>query len=309
MIRTLLTTTAVVAMVATSALAGENASAKAEAETATGATGGVYEFEFHTLAPTATTGFLASNMIGKTVMTGETEDAEAIGDINDVIIGRDGNVRAIIVGVGGFLGIAEKEVAVEMDRLNFVTKSDDQFMIVSDVSRDELDQATTFERPDYIPDWMSTETVREELDRISKKANETYETVRQEAVDPVKKQLDETAQADWTEDKTEIDISTVSTEALIGATVYTGQDTSIGEISQILIGKDGNARAAVIDVGGFLGFGEKPVAVSFDSLRMYETMNSALLVTAPFTEEQLDNAETFEPAAYKENPESVTLKE
>lgn len=115
--RILLSTTAAIALIATSAIAGDTAAMKPETDAASGASGGVYEFEFHTLAPTQTTGFLASNMIGKSVLTGEADDAATIGDINDVIIGRDGSVRAVIVGVGGFLGIGEKEVAVEMERL------------------------------------------------------------------------------------------------------------------------------------------------------------------------------------------------
>lgn len=308
MLRTLLTTTAIVAMVSTGALAGENTAAKAETEATTGVSDGVYEFEFHTLAPNATTGFLVSNMIGKPVMTGETDQAEEIGDINDVIVARDGNVRAVIVGVGGFLGLGEKDVAVDMDRLSFVTGTDGQFSITSDVSREELEQASSFERPDYIPDWMSKETVREEMADISDRADETFETVRKEAIDPVKKQVDQAVNRDWTVEKTEVNTRTISTQALIDAPVYTGEDVNIGEISQVLLGKGGKAQAVVIDVGGFLGFGEKPVAVSYDSLRIYETENGALLVTAPFTKEQLEEAPAFEPAAYKESPESLTLK-
>ncbi|WP_269586095.1 PRC-barrel domain-containing protein [Roseibium sp. Sym1] len=308
MIRTLLTTTAVATMIATGALADSSSATKVETEAATAMPDGVYEFEFHTLSPDATSGILASNLIGKAVMNGDNDQAEAIGDINDVIITRDGGVRAVIVGVGGFLGIGEKDVALDMSRLSFMTKGDDRLEIVSDVSRDELDQANAFKRPDYIPDWMNAETVREEMDKISESARTTYEVVREEAIAPAKKGLDETVSSAWTAEKTRVNARTVSTEALIGAEVYTGKDRNIGEVSQVLIGEDGKAEAVVIDVGGFLGFGEKPVAVSFDSLKMFESGNGALIVTAPFSKEQLENAKTFEPAEYKESPESVILK-
>jgi hypothetical protein len=46
-------------------------------------------------------------------------DGEDIGEINDVIVGEDGRVLAVIVGVGGFLGIGEKDVAVGMTALKF----------------------------------------------------------------------------------------------------------------------------------------------------------------------------------------------
>lgn len=341
MIRHLLATTALVAAVATGAHA-QNSDTMNTGTEAPGASTGVYEFEVHTLAPTATTGFLATNMIGKSVRTGETDEADAIGDINDVIIARDGTVRAVIVGVGGFLGMGEKEVALDFDRLSFSSESDDQFMIVSDASKEELENAPEYERPDYIPDWMTTENVRDEMDQVADNAEQpadmTDETVQADANDPVRKaepaegtvdqamtteetvtgaptdepvdqaMNTETDPDAWTAEQTRIDATTVSTEALIGADVYTGQDENIGEISQVLIDEEGKAEAVVLDVGGFLGFGEKPVAVSYDSLRMFETGNGDLLVTAPFSKEELENAPDFEPAAYKENKDSVLLK-
>ena len=44
-------------------------------------------------------------------------DGESIGEINDVLVSQDGSVNAVIIGVGGFLGIGEKNVAVDMSAL------------------------------------------------------------------------------------------------------------------------------------------------------------------------------------------------
>ena len=44
-------------------------------------------------------------------------DGENIGEINDVLVSQDGSVNAVIIGVGGFLGIGEKDVAVDMGAL------------------------------------------------------------------------------------------------------------------------------------------------------------------------------------------------
>ncbi|MCJ8518072.1 hypothetical protein ABID21_001042 [Pseudorhizobium tarimense] len=44
-------------------------------------------------------------------------DGESIGEINDVLVSQDGSVNAVIIGVGGFLGIGEKDVAVDMGAL------------------------------------------------------------------------------------------------------------------------------------------------------------------------------------------------
>lgn len=316
MIRHLLATTALAAVLSTGALAADNAAMDPAKDATQQQATGVMEFELHTLAPDATTGILASNMIGKAVMTGQTDEADEIGDINDVVISRDGEVRAVIVGVGGFLGIGEKDVAVDFSRVNFVADADDEneLMVTTDVTREELENATAYERPENMPQWMTTSAIRDEMDNISEGAKDTYETVRKEAIDPAKKQMDQAMTTDsestddWASKNTPVDMATVSTDSLIGATVYVGQDTDIGEVSQVLIGDDGKAKAVVIDVGGFLGFGEKPVAVSYDSLNMFETENGDLLITAPFSKEKLENAPEFEPAAYKESPDSVVLK-
>lgn len=303
MIHNLLAATAIVSVLSTASFA-ESAKSTSENKVDNPV---LYEFEVTTTAPAATRGFLASNMIGKAIKSQQSADGEEIGDVNDVILGRDGSVQAVIVGVGGFLGMGEKEVAIEFDRLNFVSERDGEFHLVSDVSQSELEAADAYERPDYVPQWMTVSVVETEMDKISQRAQKTYETVRKEAVDPAKKRLD-AAIADWTAEKTRVDAETVSTEALIDAAVYTSEDENIGEISQILLDESGKAEAVVIDVGGFLGFNEKPVAVSYDSLMLFETDNGAILVVAPFTKEELENAKTFEPAGYKANPEGLTLK-
>ena len=52
--------------------------------------------------------------IGSTVYTPANE---TVGDINDLIIGLDGKVQGVVIGVGGFLGLGEKDVAVKMDEI------------------------------------------------------------------------------------------------------------------------------------------------------------------------------------------------
>ncbi len=57
-------------------------------------------------------GMHASNLIGTSV---KTTDDEEVGSINDLIIDKDGQVVAIVVGVGGILGMGEKNVAIGWD--------------------------------------------------------------------------------------------------------------------------------------------------------------------------------------------------
>jgi hypothetical protein len=63
--------------------------------------------------------------------------------------------------------------------------------------------------------------------------------------------------------------------------VYDPSDAKIGEITDVLVGKDGKVQAFIVSVGGFLGVGEKDVAVPFSAVhgtekngKWYLTMNS-----------------------------------
>lgn len=55
-----------------------------------------------------------TDLEGKAVYGAENE---SIGEINDVLVSQDGSINAVIIGVGGFLGIGEKNVAVDMSAL------------------------------------------------------------------------------------------------------------------------------------------------------------------------------------------------
>jgi sporulation protein YlmC with PRC-barrel domain len=59
----------------------------------------------------------ASKLMGLDVYN---EANEKLGDINELILDKDGKVHAVVIGVGGFLGMGEHDIAVTMDKLKFV---------------------------------------------------------------------------------------------------------------------------------------------------------------------------------------------
>jgi len=61
---------------------------------------------------------LGSNLMSANVIGAAGEN---IGTVDDVLMDNEGRVLAIIVGVGGFLGIGQRDVAIPVDALNFVT--------------------------------------------------------------------------------------------------------------------------------------------------------------------------------------------
>ena len=58
----------------------------------------------------------ASKLMGLNVYN---DANEKLGDINELILNKDGKVSAVVIGVGGFLGMGEHDIAVSMDKLKF----------------------------------------------------------------------------------------------------------------------------------------------------------------------------------------------
>jgi sporulation protein YlmC with PRC-barrel domain len=50
------------------------------------------------------------------------DNNESIGSINDLLTDRNGNIKAAVIGVGGFLGIGTHLVAVPFDKIKFVNE-------------------------------------------------------------------------------------------------------------------------------------------------------------------------------------------
>ena len=48
------------------------------------------------------------------------EANEKLGDINELLLDKNGKVNAVVIGVGGFLGMGEHDIAVTMDKLKFI---------------------------------------------------------------------------------------------------------------------------------------------------------------------------------------------
>ena len=95
---------------------------------------------------------------------------------------------------------------------------------------------------------------------------------------------------------------------LIGASVYGPSDDSIGDINDVIIGADGQIKAVVVGVGGFLGVGEKNVALPFDALTVTRKadLSSIQKITVSYTKDELKNAPKF---AYYEASKSQTTGE
>ena len=76
----------------------------------------------------------------------------------------------------------------------------------------------------------------------------------------------------------------VDTKKLIGRNIRNANQDTVGEIDSVLIDNAGNVRYVVVGVGGFLGIGEKEVALPWSALSITENGEK---VTANLTKDQL----------------------
>jgi sporulation protein YlmC with PRC-barrel domain len=76
-----------------------------------------------------------------------------IGDVDDVLVSPDGRVNALVIGVGGFLGIGEKHVIVPFNAVKAENK-DNKVTLVMNSSKDELKAAPGFKYDRSKTSWV-----------------------------------------------------------------------------------------------------------------------------------------------------------
>ena len=144
MLKTLMTATAISALMISGALAQATQPAPTAPHATAPMTGNF-------IAMQKADQWLASKFMGTDVIG---PNNEAVGDVNDVLFDRNGNIAALIVGVGGFLGIGEKNVALEMSAFQVVPASGNTAATADDpnnvklkvsLTKDQLKQAPQFE--------------------------------------------------------------------------------------------------------------------------------------------------------------------
>ncbi len=85
--------------------------------------------------------WLASQFIGEPVVN---QAGEKIGNINDLLFDKSGRVANVVIGVGGFLGIGEKNVGVPYDALSITADANGRRVLNASLSKAQLEAAPEF---------------------------------------------------------------------------------------------------------------------------------------------------------------------
>ncbi|MBL8698188.1 MAG: PRC-barrel domain-containing protein [Alphaproteobacteria bacterium] len=79
----------------------------------------------------------------------------------------------------------------------------------------------------------------------------------------------------------------LSASDLMGLDILNGADETVGEIKDVVVTADGRISDVIVGVGGFLGVGERHVALPWEQLRIGRSANDAVVARTGATTEQL----------------------
>ena len=177
----------------------------------------------------------SDKLIGRNIQNAQNE---TIGEIKSVVLNQSGSVDNVIVGVGGFLGVGEREVALGWKDLNV---SDNGEKVTTSMTKDQLKAL-----PEYkYADAKQRGTVFASRSTTSGPSN-------------IAKAPAATA----------MPAGYVGASKLVGLNVRNAQGETIGEIKEVLINNNGSIQSAIVGVGGFLGVGERNVALAWNQLKL-----------------------------------------
>jgi sporulation protein YlmC with PRC-barrel domain len=101
-----------------------------------------------------------ANYLGKPILNAS---GEKIGDVSDVLFERGGKITSVVIGVGGFLGLGAKQVAIPFEAVTYRDQDGDRQIIVP-LTKEALQAA-----PDY------TATEKTTFDKVKERAGEVAE--------------------------------------------------------------------------------------------------------------------------------------
>jgi sporulation protein YlmC with PRC-barrel domain len=256
-------------------------------------------------------GTLASNTLGEDVYNGAGDDAEKIGDIKDIVLSKEGKAEQFVLGVGGFLGVGTKNVAFDYGKAEWTEKNGDRWLVVK-ATKEQLQGLPDFDRKSYDPAPATTAAGSEAPAAVKP----TTDTAENKPADSATAPADKTAQAPAAGDNTgtdatqtaaidkstlvEVPADKISADNLIGTTVYGANDEKVGEIGDVVLSSDNRIDAIVVDVGGFLGMGEKPVAIGMDKLKFMADKDGDQYLYTNFTKDQLEAQAAYDKGSYAE---------
>ena len=195
-------------------------------------------------------GTTASKLIGRNVQNNQNE---TIGEIKSIYLNKDGKVDSVMVGVGGFLGMGEREVRLAWKDLHITNNGE---KVTVDMTKDQLKAQPEYKYPNAAyRGQVFNETGVWKDERPTASTAATVST------------------GDFNAD------GQMAGSALLGVAVKNGDKETIGSIDDVYVDMDGAIKVVVVSVGGFLGIGDKHVAVKWGDIKFGRDGNNLVVMT------------------------------
>ena len=278
--------------------------------------------------------FLASNFTGRTLYTLSSEDARAIGEgaagmtpaerdrlrytssetfaaarddwesvgsIDDIVMTQDGEIRGVLLDVGGFLGFGARTVKVDISELYFVTDTDvaediDDFDIVIAMTQDELENLPEWDE-DQLRAGFEVRAYRQgdQHTHDAHAHNAGAADMSEDAQMADDDQMTHERHAVFTDDHQMLGGADRTADRLLGADVYDAEGENIGNVDDLVVGGDDAIQGVLVDVGGFLGIGAHTVMLSIDDAQIgWSDADDEVRVQVPMTREQLEEMPEYD---------------
>jgi hypothetical protein len=198
---------------------------------------------------------------------------------------------------------AFSHVAVDYEAADWAEKDGDRWLVVN-ATKEQLKDLPAFDRKAYS---LAPETVANGKTSTELAPAVTDQSAQAPAAsDSSSTDVTQTATTDKST-LTELPADKISADNLIGTTVYGADDASVGKIGDVVLSKDKGIDAIVIDVGGFLGMGTKPVAIGMEKLKFMVDKDGNQYLYTNLTNDQLKAQAAYDKDSYVENRDKQRL--
>ena len=242
----------------------------------------------------ANTDALASRVINAKVYSGPNADAAEIGYVKDLVLGASGQISAVVLGIGGFLGAGEKDVAVAYSQVQWTLASDGTLRGVLSSTKDALAAAPDFKFPDYTA-----------VAQASSSAS-MAQTSSASSMTAASSSAPQAGDVDMTTLKP-LDVASLKAEDLKGTDVISPSGQKLGDIDDFVLTGDGKVDAVVVEFGGFLGIGTKHVAVAYQGLKFMVGPSNERYLVINVTKDQLNAQPDYNKDDYAANRDKERL--
>jgi len=232
----------------------------------------------------------AKKLIGRDI---KNADGDTIGEIKSVYISSGGTVDSVMVGVGGFLGVGEREVQLAWKDLQV---ADNGEKVTVNMTKDQLKAMAPYSYKDtsWRGNVFSDRGVWTEEQRAARDARAGTDAAAPVSRDPAMADRKTTADRKPTATTTTGPAATAATEstgdfnaagdlsanAVIGTKIRNENKDTVGSVQDLYLDSQGATKTVVVSVGGFLGVGAKDVAIKWSDLKQSRDGKSVVLVTS-----------------------------